>query len=311
MKNYIFATISLAAALLFTACDQEAPMDTALYPQTAYIVGAHYRIIDEYLDLSYEHDTVNISVAISGNRSLGSDVKVTLEECLEAIDTYNRREVSARARQYRPLSTDIYQIPSYDVTVRKGEVFHTMPIYVNPSSLHCDSLYMLAFKIAVTSMYEATKIDTVALLRMNLVNKYSGQYYMNGVIKNVDNPNDSLVYVMPRRLTATKDGRTVRMFHYNNEWVEGSSNDYRPTYTFMITVNDDNSLTLHTWDKFDLVEGGGTYYPEMKVYDIWYIYRDKGKTWRAEGFLYKERKNNTEQHAVNDWMELMRAKKSK
>ena len=52
MKNYIFATISLAAALLFTACDQEAPMDTDLYPQTAYIVGAHYRIIDEYLDLS-------------------------------------------------------------------------------------------------------------------------------------------------------------------------------------------------------------------------------------------------------------------
>ena len=133
-------------------------------------------------------------MAISGNRSLGSDVKVTLEECPEAIDTYNQREVSARARQYRPLSTDIYQIPSYDVTVRKGEVFHTLPVYVNPSSLHCDSLYMLAFRIAATSMYEATKIDTVALLRMNLVNKYSGQYYMNGVIKNVDNPNDSLVY---------------------------------------------------------------------------------------------------------------------
>ena len=112
MKNYIFATISLAAALLFTACDQEAPMDTDLYPQTAYIVGAHYRIIDEYLDLSYEHDTVNISVAISGNRSLGSDVKVTLEECPEAIDTYNQREVSARARQYRPCTRQPRSTPS-------------------------------------------------------------------------------------------------------------------------------------------------------------------------------------------------------
>jgi len=47
------------------------------------------------------------------------------------------------------------------------------------------------------------------------------------------------------------------------------------------------------------------------VYDIWYVYRDKGKTWRAEGFLYKERKNNTEQHAINDWMELMRVQKRK
>jgi hypothetical protein len=47
----------------------------------------------------------------------------------------------------------------------------------------------------------------------------------------------------------------------------------------------------------------------MKVYDIWYIYRDNGHLWRTEGFIYKERKNNTEQHAINDWMEEMRALK--
>jgi hypothetical protein len=309
MKKYIYLFLVIMVSSFLVACDQQAPMDTDLYPQSVYIVGAHSRIIYDNLDLSYSQDTINLSVAVSGNRTLDRDVNVTLAECPEAIDMYNAREVSALARQYRNLSKGIYSVPSYDVTVHKGEVYHTLPIYVNPSTLHCDSLYMLAFKISNTSAYKPSKEDTVVLVNLSLSNKYSGQYYMNGVIKNVDNPDDSIVYVMPRTLAATDDGRTVRMYHYNNEWVEGSSNDYRPTYTFKITVNDDNSLKLVTWDKFDLVDGGGTYYPKMKVYDIWYIYRDNGHLWRTEGFIYKERKNNTEQHAINDWMEEMRALK--
>ncbi len=299
-KQYLF-TACMSLALM--GCDTEAPMDTTLYPQTVYIVGAHDRIVHADLNLSYPQDTVNISVAVSGNQTLDRNVNVTLAECPQAVETYNQREVSALARQYRYLSPDIYSIPSHEVTVHSGEVYHTMPIYVNPATLHCDSLYMMAFRIASTSAYEPTKEDTVALVNLHLTNAYSGQYYMNGVIKAVDNPSDSINYVMPRTLVATDDGQTVRMFHYNNEWVEGSYNDYRPTHTFKITVLDDNQLKLTTWDRFELLEGGGTYYPEQQVYDLWYVYRENGRLWRTQGFVYKERKNNSEQHAINDWME--------
>lgn len=300
----IFSLSMLAIALLgMTSCTETAPMDTELYPPSVYIVGAHDRIVWRSLDLSYPQDTVNISVAVSGNQNLGQDVKVTMAECPEAITEYNRREVSAQARQYRVLQKDIYNIPSNELTIKSGEVYHQFPVYVNPSTLHCDSLYMLAFRVAETSAYKPNKTDTVALVNLYLSNKYSGQYYMKGVIKNTDNPADSMVYVMPRKLQATDDGRTVRMFHYNNEWVEGTQNDYRPTHCFKISVNDDNSLKLSTWDKFDLVEGGGTYYPEQKAYYLWYVYRENGKQWRTEGCLYLERKSNSEQHAINDWIE--------
>ena len=47
--------------------------------------------------------------------------------------------------------------------------------------------------------------------------------------------------------------------------------------------------------------------PEMKAYALWYTYRERGKLWKTVGFLYKERKNNTQQHEINDWMEDMRA----
>lgn len=127
---------------------------------------------------------------------------------------------------------------------------------------------MLAFRLNSTSAYEMSKEDTVALVRINLVNEYSGLYYMDGMLKNTANPDDSLAYVMPRNLVATDDGRTVRMFHYNNEWSEGATNDYRPTHTFKITVNPDNTLSYATWNKFEIIDGGGVYNPEYKVYDF-------------------------------------------
>ena len=305
MKKLLSFSFAALLGLIISSCTNEAPMDTDLYPQTVYIVGAHSRIINADLNIGNEVDTVNLSLTVSGNRMLDRDVTISLAECPEAIDNYNQREVSAQARQYRHLEKELYTIPSNEVTVKAGQIYNTFPIYIKPAKLQCDSLYMLAFKISSTSAYEATKTDTVALVNLHLSNKYSGQYYMNGVIKNVDNPNDSIVYVMPRRLTATDDGQTVRMFHYNNEWQEGANNDYRPTHTFKITVNPDNTLSLATWDQFELTRGGGKYYPEQKAYIIWYEYRENNHTWRTKGIIYKERKNNTEQHAINDWMEEM------
>lgn len=308
MKKTIISSLTVLLALMTCACDQEQPIDTDQYPQSVYIVGAHDRIITRELHLGYDQDTLNLSVAISGSRSLSHDVDVTIAECPEAIYNYDSREISPEYRQYRPLDQSIYTIPSNTVTVKKGQVYQTMPIYISPSTLQLDSLYMLAFRIASTSSYEATKTDTVCLVNLKQVNDYSGQYYMNGVIKNVDNPNDSMVYVMPRYLTAVRDGRTVRMYHYRNEWSDGYASDYRPDWTFTISVNSDNSLTLTPVQNFKIESGGGTYYPEMKAYYLDYTASYEGRRWRTRGFLYKERKTASETHAITDWMEDMRHK---
>jgi hypothetical protein len=103
---------------------------------------------------------------------------------------------------------------------------------------------------------------------------------------------------MTRNLAATDNGSTVRMYHFNNE-----TNDYRPKYTFKITVNSDNSLSYATWDQFVIYNGGGTYYPDMEVYDFWYEYDNNGTRWRAKGVLYKERKTTEQQNELDDWLE--------
>ena len=75
-----------------------------------------------------------------------------------------------------------------------------------------------------------------------------------------------------------------------------------------ITINSDNSLSCATWDKFVIYEGGGRYYPDIKLYDFWYEYDNNGTRWRAEGFLYRERETSLEQEILDDWLDERRIK---
>lgn len=301
MKNKIFMSLLLGAMLL-TACDDEAPMERSLYPETVYLVGAKDKIITRELNLGYDQDTVYASVAVSGTLPTEKNVITEVEQIPEAILRYNDRELGTNDVLYQNLPADIYSIPDPAVTVPAGEPYGTLPIYIEPATLHVDSLYMIALKLKSTSDFALTKTDTVVLMKFNIVNDYSGLYYMDAIIKDVANPSDSVTYKTSRNLQAVRDGRTVRMYHMQNEWSKGAT-DYRPNYCFNITVNDDNTVSLSTWDKFKILGYEGVYHPDMKVYELWYKFEENGVTKTCRGFLYKERKTDDEQRIINDWMD--------
>ncbi len=301
MKNKIFMSLLLGAMLL-TACDDEAPMERSLYPETVYLVGAKDKIITRELNLGYDQDTVYASVAVSGTLPTEKNVIAEVEQIPEAILRYNDRELGTNDVLYQNLPADIYSIPDPAVTVPAGEPYGTLPIYIEPATLHVDSLYMIALKLKSTSDFALTKTDTVVLMKFNIVNDYSGLYYMDAIIKDVANPSDSVTYKTSRNLQAVRDGRTVRMYHMQNEWSKGAT-DYRPNYCFNITVNDDNTVSLSTWDKFKILGYEGVYHPDMKVYELWYKFEENGVTKTCRGFLYKERKTDDEQRIINDWMD--------
>ena len=301
MKKIAFFSMTLLI-MCMAGCDNKIPMEEDLWSETVYLVGAKDKIIDRSLNIGYEKDTIYTSVAISGSLPTKENVIVTIEESPSSIDEYNRKERGSDDILYRTLADGIYSFPQENVKVNKGEVYCTYPIHIDPSTLHVDSLYMLALKLSKTSHFELAKEDTVVMIRLNLMNDYSGLYYMDGVIKPADNPKDSIIYKSPRTLQAVVDGNTVRMYHQKNEWSKGST-DYRPDFCFNITVNPDNSVTLKPWDKFKLISGGGKYYPEMEVYDLWYTFEEDGIQKKTRGFVYKERKNDDEVRKINDWME--------
>lgn len=297
MKKIILFSLSIGA--LLAGCEEDnSPMSKELYPQKVYIVGTRDQIIDRDIDLGKSTDTIYVSVAVSGSLPLSKDVTVTLAENPDEVALYNERNVSGEDVQYQKPDDTIYSYPLDHVTIKAGQVYNTYPIYINPATLQCDSLYMIPLRLSSISHYELSDNDTTVLVRLNLINKHSGLYYVDGVLKNTTNPNDSLIYKMARNLVATDNGSTVRMYHYNNE-----TDDYRPSHTFKITINSDNSLSYATWDQFVIYDGGGTYYPDIKLYDFWYEYDNSGTRWRAEGVLYKERKTTAEQEILDDWLD--------
>ena len=171
MKNKIFMSLLLGAMLL-TACDDEAPMERSLYPETVYLVGAKDKIITRELNLGYDQDTVYASVAVSGTLPTEKNVIAEVEQIPEAILRYNDRELGTNDVLYQNLPADIYSIPDPAVTVPAGEPYGTLPIYIEPATLHVDSLYMIALKLKSTSDFALTKTDTVVLMKFNIVNDY-------------------------------------------------------------------------------------------------------------------------------------------
>lgn len=297
MKNIILCFLSLA--MLFASCEKEsAPMNEELFPKNVYIVGARDQIIDRDIDFSNLPDTINLSVAVSGSQPLDKDVTVTLSENPDEIALYNERNVSGEAVQYQKLDSAVYSYPLDQLTIKAGQVYNTFPIYINPSTLHCDSLYMIPIRLNSISDYELSENDTTALIRLHLKNDYSGLYYVDGMLKNTTNMNDSTIYKMARNLVATDNASTVRMYHFNLE-----TKDYRPTHTFKITINSDNSLSYSTWEEFIIYDGGGVYHPDIELYDFWYEFDRDGVRWRSEGVMYKERKTSAEQEELDDWLD--------
>ena len=301
MKRIAFFSITLLLACM-AGCDNKIPMEENLWPETVYLVGAKDKIINRDLNIGYEKDTIYASVAISGSLPTKEDITVTVEEFPSGIESYNQKELGSDDIKYRTLTNGIYSFPQENVIVKKGEAYGTYPVHIDPSTLHIDSLYMMAFKLSGTSRFELAKEDTVVLIRLNLMNDYSGLYYMDAIIKDVAIPSDSVTCKTSRNLQAVRDGRTVRMYHMQNEWSKGAT-DYRPNYCFNITVNDDNTVSLSTWDKFKILGYEGVYHPDMRVYELWYKFEENGVTKTCRGFLYKERKTDDEQRIINDWMD--------
>lgn len=296
--------ICLLAVFIAAGCDNS-PIEEEQYQKIVYLTHAIDLVKDEYVNYTQEEDTIYVSVSVSGTLSPNKDIKVVLQEEEGLIEKYNQAHLSASVIQHRHLPQNAYQYPQDDVTIKAGHSMGLFPIYVNPQKLHCDSLYMLPFSIESVSDYEIrTKMDTVLLARINLINDYSGDYYMDGVTRKLDERSQT-PYLTYRVLTATGPS-TVRMYHAVNENLDNLQSS-----TMILTVNNqDHTVTMASWNLFELKRGGGTYLPDMKLYDIWYEYTSEGVDYRTEGFLYKVPKTELEQEFIDDWIRLERNKRN-
>ncbi len=286
-----------AAALTIGGCDDNLPIDEEQYKKVVYLTRAIDEVKDEYVNYAYDRDTVYVSVSVSGTTHTDRDIRVTFKEDDEAITRYNKRTLSAADTQNQHLPAAAYEYPQEDVVIKAGENTAIYPVYIYPEYLHCDSLYMIPVSIASVSAYEMrTEIDTVLLAKINLVNNYSGKYHIRGSIINLETESTQS-YDVPRNLTATGKN-SVRMFHQDPE-----TKTYLQSSTLTLSVNEDKTLSFAAWNTFDITDGGGTYLPGMKLFDLWYEYTSGGVNYRVEGYLYQVPETELEQEDIDDWID--------
>lgn len=324
MKKILLFPLSLAV-LVIAGCNEKSAMDEDLYPEKVYIVGSRDRFIDRNVDIGNTEDVITVAVGVSGSRPSKQDVTAVVVESPYLVERYNVRERSPLQVQYQSLAVDAHSYLSDRVTIKAGMLNNTYPINIKTTDLHMDSLYMIALQLESTSAYELNSTDTVAYVRLNLVNRYSGQYYMDGRLTDITStldPKPFITYVTPRTLKATDNGNTVRMFHFNSESnydptvPYNSTNDFLTNSTFKITVNPDKTLTLTPWDKFVIYEGesGGVYHEDMQIYEIWYYFKHTdNKKWLCEGYLYKQPEGSNQGEklrVIENWIEVQRLQKA-
>lgn len=285
MKSLNIITKCLFLSLIVLGCNEN-PIDTEQYIKQVYLVGAVDQFYTSDISYSDQEQETFISVATGGSLNIDKDAKVTLAEAdSSVIEAYNNKFTQRGAIRYQKLPSTHYSISSMNVTIKAGDVYSRIPVRIKTTGLHCDSLYVIPFKIASSDL-TINKKDSVLFLSVKLINDYSGSYQLSGTVVQwlngaASGAPSSLSIV--RTLKAV-DQYTVRL--YNKTIVENSDNISSGCLTLNVNPTD-NSVSIAGWYALNITKGGGTYDPANKTFNIWYHFMDGTTEYRVEATLDK------------------------
>lgn len=289
-KLLYFACIS--ACGLFTACDEENPVDQEQYFKQIYLVGA--LDIVKAFDIPYNDtpQSTYVSVATSGSLNIDGDVEVTLTHSDEMIDWYNNKYMIDAPVKYQKLADQYYNIPSLTTVIKTGEVYSRLPFTVNTNDLHCDSLYALTFKIESVSDYQMHPEDTVLIMNLNFVNDYSGTYQMTAVKYLLDSEGNETAptSINVQRTVKAVNKNSVRFI--NEAVTEPTTNTGKEDYFNSIDNNGvvfthegERSFLVSSWKNLNILSGTATFNDNR--FNFSYDYVSGSFTFRLTGTLTK------------------------
>lgn len=301
-KFQLYIILSLAASVLFTACEAIDPLATEQYQKEIYIIGSYKDVLES--DLPYgENEETYVSIAVSGSQRIDRDVNVRLRHNDEIIDWYNNKYMLDAPVKYQRLDPELIDIPSWTTTIKSGEIYAHLPFTVNSAGLHCDSLYAISFEIESVSDYIKSEKDTSLILTLNLTNDYSGTYQLEATKSNLTEDENGkwkeaglpVPVSIQRTLTAVSANK-VRFFHekqretyndYVHSWDPGG--DYfRAIDNYCVTferTGETNNFTVEPWGSMDILDGEATF--NSNGFTFWYDYMQGNTRFRMKGAMKK------------------------
>lgn len=295
IKNiFSICLIATVVAITVSSCEQDDPMEKEQYIKQISLVGAQQSNEGHTVfDLSCKDDTYSqayVSVAISGTLRPDQDVTVTLTDDVPgAIDEYNRIFLSPTEVQNRQLPESAYQIPNYNTIIKAGEAYARLPINIQTTSLECDSIYALPFRIKSVSKYDYRKVDTILIMALNLVNEYSHSYRWDAYRSTVHS-DGTLTDSVPTGQLLNLKAVSEKSMRFLGEGVEDKKTNIA-NYGVTLTVKEDNTLSVAAWNssKLTVKNGSGHYDPKLKTFYVQWNYIRDGVEYQVGGTMVSQK----------------------
>lgn len=269
--------------LLIAACGEN-PMDKEAYKKEIYLVGANDRVWE--IDVNYSDEIVEnfFTISSSGTLNLDKDVNASIGIDENMVAIYNKKFLGElnQDKFYEPLNQALYKIPSMDdITIKhKENISADIPIFIETKDLNVDHRYVIPVQITSSSPYEVNESGRKMLIHLNLKNKYSGSYQLDGYMTELK--------ANPRRIQKVKvitatGINTIRLFYaMNNESTKMTDIIAK---TIEITVLDEfvegsttmKKVSVKGWSSLLITDiGTGVFNTVNKEFNIKYITVENG-----------------------------------
>lgn len=262
----------LFALLALTGCIAD-PMDDELYIKQVVLIGAS----EEYQEQEVEYGTGGeffVSVYCSGTKLPDGDVTVTLKEAHQVnIDNFNLKNVLEGEPKYKALPEEWYEVPSYTGVIKAGERYARIPIRIKADRIDTDEQYLIPLRIMESHPYPVNELaDTVLLVKIKMINEYSGSYTTTGVEYPVNDDGtldegNSLSFHPSRTLTAIDENR-IRFYHKSAD----EKTDNLDQNGIVLTVDKTTrKVTVGAWNqenRLSVSNGSGTFSDTQESYGV-------------------------------------------
>lgn len=297
----IYYILLLLTAVMYSACEVSDPMASEQYKKMIYMVGANSKV--STFELPYgDGQNAFVSLAASGSQKTDKDVKITLKSNDELIEWYNKKYMLDKPVKYRKMGPEKIDIPSWEATLKAGELYVRFPFNINSKGLHCDSLYAITFAIDNISEYEMSEEGKELIFTVKLTNPFSGDYNMKAQNIALEEEGGQWVEasgkpVSIQRILTACSATEVRFFHENKKQkFEEFGSSWEPVKDYFDTVRDfcvkfvqigdSNKFTVEAWDSM-IIYGGEAELSFSKegnrIFTFWYDFADGNERRRMKG----------------------------
>jgi hypothetical protein len=262
----------IIAGVMFSSCERDELFEREQYKNRFALLRDNnlstntFNIFAEVHDLDSIVSEGNLSAVCGGSLPTEKDINIAVYEDEELLTSYNTSNYGEDTRLYaKRVPRNMYDIESYNITIRAGERYGLMNMKMRLNGLSPDSVYYIPFRVNRFSSYEMNPERDAILYRVILKNFYATSQtdvYYSARYKLDD------VNMMGSKVVTPVLYNSVRTMA--GELPYGKHLDTINSGAIILTVAEDNSVKISSWRDLEVYQ----YDDDPDYPNIFFIYDD-------------------------------------